>query len=244
LHTDWDRPFLREAIAFAAYTGKRVLEVGCGIGVDALEWRRAGNRVVAIDLNFPSCQLTKGRFLDAGCVDGRFLNGDAENLPFPDGTFDVIYSFGVLHHSPNTERAIEELHRCLRAGGLAIVMLYHKWSAMVWGEILLGHGVRRGALWKTKSIAELISRYTEWDSQTADNVNPLTRVYSRSQVRRMFDRFADVQIATHYLRAGHFGPLVRFLPAIPGVVKRRLHYAFGWNLIVKAVKRDPREERH
>jgi len=243
VHTDWDRPFLREAVDFAAYTGKRLLEVGCGIGVDALEWQRAGNHVVAIDLNLPSCELSKGRFLDAGCDDGRFVNGDAENLPFLSETFDIIYSFGVLHHTPDTEQAIREIQRCLRPGGRAIVMLYHKWAAMVWGNILLGAGPRGGALWRTKNVADLISKYTEWDSQTADNINPLTKVYSRRQVRRMFDGFADVRISTHYLWPGHFGPLRRFLPLVPRVVKRRLHRVVGWNLIVKAVKRVPQAKR-
>ena len=236
IHTDWDRPFLREVINFAAYSGKRILEVGCGIGVDALEWRRAGNRVVAMDLNLPSCQLTKGRFLDADLHDGRFLNADAENLPFPDETFDVIYSFGVLHHSPDTEQAVREIHRCLRPGGEVIVMLYHKWAAMVWCSVLLGAGIRQGGLWKTRSFADLISRYTEWDSQSVDNINPLTKVYSRRQVRRMFDGFSDVRLGTHYLRPGHFGPLARFLPLLPTAVTRQLHQVIGWNLLVKAVK--------
>src|SRR5205807_1913120 len=76
IHTDWDRPFLKEAIGFTQHTGKQVLEIGCGIGVDALEWSKAGNRVVGLDYNFPSCEVTRTRFRDAG-HSGVFLNGDA-----------------------------------------------------------------------------------------------------------------------------------------------------------------------
>src|ERR1700685_3457313 len=82
IHTDLDRPFLKEAIRFSEHTGKSVLEVGVGIGVDAMEWHKAGNHVTGIDYNMPSVEITKARFRDAGAK-GTFLNGDAENLPFP-----------------------------------------------------------------------------------------------------------------------------------------------------------------
>src|SRR5580704_14389292 len=89
VHTNFDRPFLKEAINFKEHTGKTVLEVGVGIGVDALEWSRAGNRVFGIDYNLPSVQITKARFEDAG-AQGRFLNSDAENLPFASNSFDLV----------------------------------------------------------------------------------------------------------------------------------------------------------
>ncbi len=235
IHTDWERPFLKEAAGFSEHTGKLVLEVGCGIGTDALEWSRAGNRVVALDYNFPSCQLTRARFKDAG-AEGAFLNGDAENLPFPSDAFDLIYSFGVLHHTPGTERAVLEIYRCLRLGGQAIVMLYYKWSAMVFGTIILGYGIRHGALRKSKGFVDLVSRHTEWDSRTQDNVCPLTKVYSKRQAKKMFSSFRRVDMELHYLWAGHFGPLRRLLPLLPEAGKRNLHKLFGWNLLIKATK--------
>jgi len=235
IHTDWDRPFLKEAIRFTEHTGKSVLEVGVGIGVDALEWHKAGNHVTGIDYNVPSVEITKARFRDAGAK-GTFLNGDAEDLPFPDGSFDVVYSYGVLHHTPGTEKAISELHRCVKPGGKAIVMLYYKWSAMVFGEILWGCGIRRGGLWKTRSIAELLSRYTEWDSQAEGNINPLTKVYSKREIRKMFRHFREVEIELHYLWRGHFGPLRRLLPLVPAGLKRRLPGLFGFNAIIHARK--------
>ena len=235
VHTDLDRPFLREAIGFSKYTGKRVLEVGCGIGVDGLEWKLAGNQYTGLDYNFPSVQITRDRFEDAE-RDGGFTNGDAENLPFRDGSFDLIYSFGVLHHTPGTQKAIDEVYRCLVPGGKAIIMLYYKWSAMVFGDIILGRGVRQGHLWETRSIQELISKYTEWDSQTEQSVNPLTKVYSKREARKMFARFRNVQTDLHYLWRGHFGPLRRLLPLVPGEVQQTLHRRLGWNLIIQAEK--------
>jgi ubiquinone/menaquinone biosynthesis C-methylase UbiE len=235
IHTDWDHPFLKEAVGFRKYTGSRVLEVGCGIGVDALEWAKSGNSVVALDYNLPSCQITRGRFENAS-TRGFYINGDAENLPFPDESFDIAYSFGVLHHTPGTQKAISEIRRCLKPGGRAIVMLYYKWSAMVWGEVLWGSGIRRGGFWKTRSAREVLSRYTEWDSQFEGNVNPLTKAYSKREIRKMFREFGHVQIKLHYLWPGHFGPLRRVLPWVPSPWKQRLPGLFGFNAVIEATK--------
>ena len=235
IHTDWDRPFLKEAVAFERYHGKRVLEVGCGIGVDALQWAKSNNSVVALDYNMPSCRITRDRFEDAGAR-GAYINGDAENLPFPDASFDIVYSFGVLHHTPGTEKAIREVHRCVKPGGKAIIMLYYRWSAMVWGEVVWGCGIRRGGLWKAGSMAEVLSRYTEWDSQASGNVNPLTKAYSKREIRRMFRPFRGVEIELHYLWPGHFGPLRRLLPMVPASLKRRLPGVFGFNAVIEATK--------
>jgi len=235
LHTNWDQPFLKEAIGYSKYTGKKMLEIGCGIGVDSIQWRRAGNHVVNLDYNLPSVSITRERYRSEG-LDGQFLNGDAENLPFPNEEFDLIYSFGVLHHTPDTQKTIDEVHRCLRPGGKAIIMLYYKWSALIFGHTILGYGVRQGKLLKTRSIGKLISNYTEWDSQYEGNVNPLTKVYSKREVRKMFKRFQTVDMELHYLWPGHFGPLSRLLPLVPEKVKRNLHRIFGWNLIIKATK--------
>lgn len=235
VHLDWDRPFMREAMDFSQHTGKTILEVGVGIGVDSMQWSRSGNRVFGIDYNLPSVQITRARFKDAG-AEGTFLNSDAENLPFADASFDIVYSFGVLHHTPGTEKAIQEVYRCLKPGGQAIIMLYYKWSAMTWGTIVLGNGIRQGGLWKTKSLADLISRYTEWDSQTETNVCPLTKVYSKREARKMFRPFKDVRMELHYLWPGHFGPFRRLLPLVPMSTKRKLHKLFGWNLLIKASK--------
>ncbi|MBV8731606.1 MAG: class I SAM-dependent methyltransferase [Acidobacteriia bacterium] len=235
IHTDWDHPFLKEAVGFRKYTGNKVLEVGCGIGVDALEWAKSGNSVVALDYNLPSCQLTRGRFEDAS-AQGVYINGDAENLPFPDASFDIVYSFGVLHHTPGTQGAIGEIHRCLKRGGIAIVMLYYKWSAMVWGEVMWGSGVRQGGFRKTGSMRQVLSRYTEWDSQCAGNVNPLTKAYSKREIRKMFQEFRHVQIDLHYLWPGHFGPLRRLLPFLPAAWKQRFPALFGFNAVIEATK--------
>jgi ubiquinone/menaquinone biosynthesis C-methylase UbiE len=109
--------------------GRRLLEVGCGIGVDTFRLARLGfAEVVGIDLTAVAVRLVAERARREGLGTVRLGVGDAEALAFADGSFDVVYSFGVLHHTPRIERAVAEVHRVLAPGGLAVVMLYHSWS--------------------------------------------------------------------------------------------------------------------
>jgi hypothetical protein len=107
---------------------------------------------------------------------------------------------------------------------------------MVFGDIILGRGVYQGNIWKVRSVGELISKYTEWDSQTESSVNPLTKVYSKREAKKMFRQFSSVEMELHYLWRGHFGPLRRLLPLVPNSVLQNLHRRLGWNLIIKAEK--------
>ena len=115
------QPFMSEIIGFDRYPGKRLLEVGCGLGTDLLQFAKGGALVTGVDLTPQSIELVKRRFaLDGLAVDARV--SDAENLPFDDASFDVVYSFGVLHHTPNTQKAIDEVYRVLKPGGKIIIM--------------------------------------------------------------------------------------------------------------------------
>jgi ubiquinone/menaquinone biosynthesis C-methylase UbiE len=126
-----DFPHIIEFTDFKAQKNKNVLEVGSGPGNDSSMFARAGANVTALDLSPRNIQAARKRFKTLQ-VPGKFLNGDAENLPFLDNTFDFIYSHGVLHHTPNTDRTIQEIYRVLKPGGQALIYLYHKNSAYYW----------------------------------------------------------------------------------------------------------------
>src|SRR2546427_13128296 len=121
---EWHIP---EAADFAGARGLRVLEIGCGLGTDGAQFAKAGADYTGVDLTEAAIELARKRF-ELSDLKGDFRVADAENLDFPDESFDIVYSHGVLHHTPDTARAVREIHRVLKTGGRAIVMLYHRSS--------------------------------------------------------------------------------------------------------------------
>ncbi|MBC8043267.1 MAG: class I SAM-dependent methyltransferase, partial [Rhizobacter sp.] len=125
------QPFMSRLCGFDNFAGKRLLEIGCGLGTDLLQFARAGAITTGVDLTEESVALAKKRFELYG-VPGDFQVADAEKLPFAADSFDAVYSFGVLHHTPDTQKAIDEVYRVLKPGGKIVIMLYHKQSLHVW----------------------------------------------------------------------------------------------------------------
>jgi ubiquinone/menaquinone biosynthesis C-methylase UbiE len=155
---------------------------------------------------------------------------DGEHLPFCDESFDVVYSNGVLHHTPDTEGAIREVHRVLRPGGVAKVMLYHRHSLNYWLEIVVRRGVLGAEFLRGRSAEEIMSRVIEYSDHGA---RPLVKVYSRRDARRLFDRFREVAIEVEQLTR----PELRFLsPLVSETMLDRLRKRIGWNVIITAIK--------
>jgi ubiquinone/menaquinone biosynthesis C-methylase UbiE len=221
-------PWIPEAVGFDRCAGKRLLEVGFGTGTDLLQFARGGALVTGVDLTPRSIDIARRRFEVYG-LPGEFVVGDGENLSFPDASFDVVYSFGVLHHTPDTERAIEEVHRVLKPGGKAIVMLYHRASLYYWGSLVVKHGLLRGELFK-ESMSEIMSRRIEY-SETGGR--PLVKAYTRGEVRRMFRVFKECTVQTNQLTRHELRPFGRMIPE--GLLRRLAHH-FGWNLLITANK--------
>lgn len=124
--------YLPQVVDFSAYRGKRLLEVGCGVGIDLIHFAREGALVTGVDLAETSISLAKQYFEQAGLpADLRLMNGEA--LQFEDDSFDVVYAHGVLQYTADAQRMVTELHRVLKPGGEAIMMVYNKYS---WLNIL------------------------------------------------------------------------------------------------------------
>ena len=171
--------YLPGLIGEVAAPGKRVLEVGCGLGSASREFVRQGCRMVSVDLCLSNVQKTKRGFEACG-MKGFCVNADAENLPFKTGVFDVVYSYGVLHHTPNTAGAIRELYRVLVVGGKSRVMLYKKGASYIYVRL---RGLLTGDAFKM-SREEVISK---WYDQT-----PLSKMYSKAEAGRLFEEFEGV----------------------------------------------------
>jgi ubiquinone/menaquinone biosynthesis C-methylase UbiE len=220
-------PWMPEVMEFSGFAGRDLVELGCGMGTDLLQFARGGARVTGVDYTPRSVEISRRRFEVYG-VPGRFLLSDAENLPFADASFDVVYSNGVLHHTPDTQRAIHEAHRILRPGGVAKVMLYHRSSIYYWGAIILKHGLLRGELARS-SPEEIMGRHVEYSETGAE---PLVRAYTRDDVAAMFSRFSDVRTDVRQLTREEL-----HLPRIvPDRFVEALGARWGWNVIVTATK--------
>jgi ubiquinone/menaquinone biosynthesis C-methylase UbiE len=120
------RPFSRY-VDFARLSAKDVLEVGCGSGIAVQLFAEAGAHVTAVDLTPWAVETTRAR-LDAFGLSGTVLEADAEQLPFADASFDLVFSWGVIHHTSDMDRALGELVRVCRAAGEVVLMLYHRRS--------------------------------------------------------------------------------------------------------------------
>ena len=222
-------PWMPRLMGFQNFRDARLLEVGCGMGTDLLQFSRGGARCVGIDLTPRSIEITQHRFKLYG-ADGAFMISDGENLPFRDESFDVVYSNGVLHHTPDTEGAIREVHRVLRPGGIAKVMLYHRNSWNYWVDVVLRHGVLRAEFLRGRSTEEIMSRVIEFSDHDA---RPLVKVYSRRDARKLFSLFKDVKVDVEQLTR----PELMFLsPVVSESMLDRLRRRFGWNVIITATK--------
>ncbi len=222
-------PWMPRVMGFDQFAGQRLLEVGCGMGTDLLQFARGGAICTGVDLTPRSIAISKHRFALYG-VPASFLITDGERLPFPDGSFDVTYSNGVLHHTPDTAGAMRELHRVLKPGGIAKVMLYYRHSLNYWGEMMLHRGLLRGELLRGRSPEQIMGRWVEYSESGAE---PLVKVYSRAEARELFRDFSEVDFQIEQMTRGEFYFLGRFIPE--GLFKF-LRTRFGWNLIITARK--------
>jgi ubiquinone/menaquinone biosynthesis C-methylase UbiE len=222
-------PWMPRLMEFDHFRGARLLEVGCGMGSDLLQFARGGARCVGVDLTPRSVEITRHRFKLYG-ADGSFMISDGEHLPFQSESFDVVYSNGVLHHTPDTAGAIREVHRVLRPGGVAKIMLYHRNSLNYWIEIVLRRGVLGLEFLRGRSAEQIMSRVIEFSDHDA---RPLVKVYSRRQVRELFGMFKDVRVDVEQLMRNE----LRFLsPLVSERLFRKLQQRIGWNVIVTAKK--------
>ena len=250
---EWHIP---AAANFANTRGLRVLEIGCGLGTDGAQFAKAGADYTGVDLTNAAIDLARKRFELFGLT-GKFQVADAENLDFPDESFDVVYSHGVLHHTPDIDAAVQEIRRVLKPGGRAIVMLYHRGSY----NYRIGIRVLRRAgagLLKTDTGIKVINVLTGEPTEalqeraamlrntnggmSADQLlnestdgagNPLARVYSRPEVRELFKDFSKIELRAYFLNK-------RFIPIVGNLLPRSIESAlasrWGWHLWIYATK--------
>ena len=213
-------PFIWKYARFQEWRDKRVLEVGCGVGTDLLQFARAGASVYGVDLSGRAVGLAKRR-LELYGFEGDVREADAEALPFEDNMFDLVHSWGVIHHTPDPPWAVREIHRVLKPDGQICVMIYHKYSLFAM-QAYLACGLLR--LRPLRHLDDIVANHVE---------SPGTHVYSCKQAMQLFRDFAELSVKTvltpHDIRYGRG----RYLPAW---VLRLIPDALGWFMVIRGWK--------
>ncbi len=218
-------PWMPEIMEFSKHRGQRVLEIGGGMGTDLAQFAKAGAIVTDVDLSAGHLELAQENFRLRNLT-GTFLQHDAESLPFDDASFDLVYSNGVIHHTPNTLQVIREMYRVLKPGGRAIVMVYAENSFVYWIQLVYILGVRSRLL-DQYSMGEIMSRHVELSQSDA---RPLVKVYTRSRIGRHFDKFENIRVIKRQMTPEELPAKLKWIPV--GIAGRIM----GWNLVVKAKK--------
>ncbi len=225
-----DQPFIHSFAQFTRYHGKRVLEVGFGAGTDFIQWLRAGAVASGVDLTDEALTHVTHRIQLYNLPPPERLKvADAENLPFASNTFDLGYSWGVLHHTPDTERALAELVRVVRPGGEIKVMLYNRHSLCAY-RCWLRNALLKGRPWKSL-------RWVLWH-----HIESLgTKAYTRTEIRRMLAPLGltDLRCETYLTSADrlrHRTLPLRLCDGLLGVAVALTGSRLGWFHTVYARK--------
>ena len=193
-----ERPF-DPLIDFKALPGQDVLEIGVGSGSHAGLLAATAKSFTGIDITEYAIKSTSERLRCFG-LPGRALCMDAEKMEFADGSFDFIWSWGVIHHSANTRRVLEEIHRVLRPGGRTVIMVYHRSLWVYYVSGILFRGLLQGELLKTRSLHQTVQRATD---------GAIARYYSIPEWTRLVSDLFQVE------RIQIFGSKAELIP-LPG----------------------------
>ena len=231
-HDDCEPPDLQERIyGLSRAAGLRVLDYGCGNGYVLQQFARHGAEVHGVDLTARAVELSRARFAVRG-LEGTFTQGDGRTIPYPDDSFDIVTSMGVLHHIPDPRPVLAEIRRVLKPGGRFVLMLYyaHGWHSLV--------------LFRLKRL--LVPKFRGKSQQDAINMvdgddNPYGTVYSRAGAAALLEaagfrvEYTEVYELT-WRQLLLVPPLWRAAEALFGPLSRRwIGRKLGWCLYLREV---------
>ncbi len=220
--------WMPRTIDFGAARGKKLLEIGHGMGTDLLTFADNGAEVYGIDITQEHHRLAKLNFE----LHGRNCTiklCDAAKIDFPSNYFDMVYSHGVLHHTPDIEQCISEAHRVLKPGGKFVLALYHTWS-LPHLYMILRYGIGEGRLFKLGYSGLMASMEGGADGLT---IKPMVKTYSKRQVIRLLKDFPKVELRLAHSAVGNYAPIRRFFPES---LEQWLDRRVGWYVIASATK--------
>ena len=245
---DWiarTEPYAFERIDRHSWTGRRVLEVGCGQGTVLTYLAGKGADVVGVDMSRASLDRARDGARQLRVVSQVHLAiADAETLPFPAESFDAVVSFGVLHHTPDTARSIEEVRRVLKPGAMAIVMLYRTGNPKWWATRALRAAASVVDAWSGErgSLANRLRRGSGADGTRGTALLelfgvPTLQAFSNREARRMFAAFSDSRIENcqpGFRRLSDMLGVLRPLSSTLAWIDRRSDRIWGFYQVIEA----------
>ena len=216
--------YMHDVFRFQDFKGKKVLEIGCGSGIDSVEFAKNGAEVYATDMTDKAVTHTKKLFKHLN-LKGKISKVDAKDLPFENNFFDLVYAYGVLHHIPRVEKALDEIHRVLKPKGLCYAMIYHRDSLLYYYSILYLGGIVFKGFEKGLTERQLLSKYSEGKMG-----NPYSKVYTKDEAKRLFlhSGFNKISVEVKYSMIDTTTERKVRVKSLPE--------GLGWHLIVRCSK--------
>jgi len=226
-------PHIPTFAEFERWNGKKVLEIGCGLGTAMINFARSGAQVTAVDLSDESLKLAKQRAEVYDLGDRiSFYHGNAEELNqwLPPATYDLVYSFGVIHHTPHPENVIDQIRSYVKPGSTIKIMVYYRYSwKVLW--IIMTYG--KGQFWR---MNELVAAYSE-----AQAGCPVTYIYSKQEARNLLEGFEIVDMQVDHIFPYYIPDYKQYKYTkewyfrwMPQPLFRWLEKSFGWHLCITA----------
>jgi len=222
------QPEIPEFAKFQLAKGKKILEVGVGAGTDFLQWVRAGALAYGIDLTEEAIEHVKHRLNLYGLKAEDYAVADSENLPFAENSFDMVYSWGVIHHTPDTQKAFHEIIRVCKPGGKILIMIYHRHSLLAY-FFWIKHALLKLRPWKSLS-------WILWNHMESKG----TKAFTKKEVREML-KGQPVEIIkinpvlSYYDRLERFNKILRMISKIAS--KLLGGNKVGWELLIELKKK-------
>jgi len=207
--------FIHSIAQFTRHRGKKLLEIGVGAGTDHLQWARAGLDCYGVDLTDAAIETARGHLKHYG-LSSNLQRVDAERVPFDDGFFDLVYSWGVIHHSDSPQKVIAELRRVLKPGGRFVGMMYGRHSPHVFKN-WVRYALLKGRPWR--SFKDVVWNHIESIGTKAYTVNELHRLFAQ------FSELETIPVITAQDRSRWPGWVSCFFPN-----------RWGWYIGLRAVK--------
>jgi SAM-dependent methyltransferase len=221
----WMRDFYR----YDDHKDVKLLEIGVGQGTDLAQYCKGGAECYGVDITKGHWELALANFSSRGYKAEIFLE-DAADLHFENNSFDKVVSFGVLHHTPDIEQCVAQVHRVLKPGGKFVISLYHRNSFFWFTTKLIKEGILKGHLFKIGYAGLKSTIETGADGK---NIKPYVKLYTRKSMTKLLEDFSTTEIHVRHLYAKNIWPFGKWLPK--SLIKR-LEPLFGWYIIGVATK--------